>query len=105
MSSPNISHSAVTEPCDRQKLYLDTHFHKPALSLLCSDSVSTSLSHIENALSHVCQMQGLKKEVTFILEVYEKYLHHEKCGHVWNLLSLVMFSWKEDDEIHFAQHN
>lgn len=105
MSSPNISHSAVTEPCDRQKLYLDTHFHKPALSLLCSDSVGTSLSHIENALSHVCQMQGLKKEVTFILEVCEKYLHHEKCGHVWNLLSLVMFSWKEDDKIHFAQHN
>lgn len=42
-------------PWDRQKLYLDTHFHKPSLSLLCSDSVGTSLSHIENAPSHICQ--------------------------------------------------
>lgn len=32
-------------------------------------SIGTSLSHTENAPSHVCQMQGLKKEVTFILEV------------------------------------
>lgn len=62
-------------PCDRQKLYLDTHFHEPALSLFYSDSVGTSLSHIENAPPHICQMQDLKKEITFILEVYEKYLH------------------------------
>lgn len=77
-------------PCDRQKLDLDTHFHKPALSFLCSDSVGTSLSHVENAPTHICQMQSLKKEVTFIVEVYEKYLHPEKCGHVGNLLSFVM---------------
>jgi len=25
-------------------------------------------------------MQGLKKEATFVLEVYRKYLHSEKCG-------------------------
>lgn len=92
-------------PCDRQKLDLDTHFHKAALSFLCSGSVSTSMSHTENEPSHVCQMQGLRKEVTFISEGHEKFLLPEKCGRVWKLLSLVIFRWKEDGKIHFVQHN
>lgn len=48
------------------------HLYKPSRCLLPVDTCSTHLSHIENVPSHFCQMQGLKKEVTFILELYKE---------------------------------
>lgn len=57
---------------EAEALPCHAHLYKPILCLLPVDTCSTHLSHIENVPSHFCKMQGLKKEDTFILELYKK---------------------------------
>lgn len=71
LSSPNTSYFSVTGPpqvlvTEAEAVTWNTHLYKPSVFFLVTQD--NSLSHVENAPSHIGQMQGLKKEVTFILE-------------------------------------